>query len=168
MTCWTLLIAALGTGCGEASKPVVLPAGVSSDIAVLSLGADTSELTQDQVTLLQRTLDWMDRDIINCLNKKGFNAVLMSSEDNTIGESNRHLLKISVTSHRMIPTSGRIWGGMMAGTDRLNTHYDLVDANGKIVLSWDDTQASTKGGTYCAQTLNRNATNKIAAFLSGS
>ena len=65
-----LLIVSFFAGCGGAIQKVILPANVSPDIAVLSLGADTSSLNQDQIDLLQRSLGWMYRDIISSLTRK--------------------------------------------------------------------------------------------------
>ncbi|MBU1737880.1 MAG: DUF4410 domain-containing protein [Proteobacteria bacterium] len=148
---------------GGGSERVTLREGVSGDIAVLSLGADTSGLNGDQVALLNQTLNWMDRDIIQALKRTGLQPKRIQSE----GEFTRngYLLKITITDHKMIPKGARFMAGMMAGADVLSAHYDLVDRNGQIVLAWDDTQASTKGGTYCAKTLNRNAAQKIADHL---
>ncbi|MBU0730662.1 MAG: DUF4410 domain-containing protein [Proteobacteria bacterium] len=161
----TLLLIGFMAGCGGGTKRVALPAGASSDIAVLSLGADTTGLSDDQVDLLQRNLDWMDRNLVQTLNKKGFNSAQIQDEKAFTGAGNSLLLKISITKHKMIPKGARMLGGMMAGADILSVHYDLVDSNGKIVLAWDDSQGSTKGGTYCAQALNRNAADKIAAYV---
>ena len=162
----SMLLVSFTAGCGGGTKRVALPPGVSTDIAVLALGADTTGLNADQVALLQQSLTWMDRDIIRSLTRRGFNAALISNGENFNG--NGHLLTISITKHKMIPKGARFMAGMMAGADVLAAHYELANAGGKTVLSWDDSQASTKGGTYCAQTLNRNATQKIASFLSGN
>ena len=162
-----IFVVSLFTGCGGGSKRVALPQGVAKDIAVLSLGADTSALSPDQIALLNQTLTWMDRDILQVLKRNGMQPARINAEsDFTVGTS--YLLKISITSHKMIPKSARFWGGMMAGADLLGAHFDLVDSNKKTVLSWDDTQGSTKGGTYCAQTINRNAAKKIVDYLSKS
>ena len=155
-------------GCGGGSKTVNLPEGVSRDIAVLSLGADTSSLNQDQIDLLDQTLNWMDRNIMQTLGRSGFQPTRINTENDFSGSGNGYLLKISITDHKMIPKGVRFMAGMMAGTDRLEAHFDLVDQNHKTVLSWDDTQGSTKGGTYCAQTLNRNAVERIVNYLSKS
>lgn len=163
-----LSLVSFTAGCGGRSKKVGLPQGVSGDIAVLSLGADTTGLNNDQVALLQHSLNWMDRDILRSLSRKGLNPVRINNESDFTGAGNGHLLKISITKHKMIPKSARFWGGMIAGADQLGAHYDLVDSSGKTVLSWDDFQGSTKGGTYCAQTLNRNTADKIAAYLSSN
>jgi hypothetical protein len=68
----------------------------------------------------------------------------------------------------MIPKGIRFVAGMMAGADRLSADFELIDPHHQTVLSWDDTQGSTKGGTYCAQTLNRNAVERIVTHLSNS
>lgn len=158
-----LAVAGLVAGCGGGVKRVQLPAGVSGDVALLPLGADTARLNADQKALLQQTLNWMDRDLVNTLRRSGLKPTPVQRERDFKGRG--LLLKYRVTDHRMIPKGARFLAGMMAGTDRLNVHYDLVDASGKTVLSWDDVQASTKGGTYCAQTLNRNTAKKIAEYL---
>lgn len=164
----TIFVVSLFTGCGGGSKRVTLPESVSRDIAILSLGADTSTLSPDQIALLNQTLNWMDRNIMQVLKRKGLQPARINAENDFTGAGNGFLLKITITDHKMIPKGARMWGGMMAGADRLGAHFDLVDPNHKTVLSWDDTQGSTKGGTYCAQTINRNAAEKIMNYLSRS
>lgn len=163
MVLLALLVGGMVSGCGGGVPRATLPANVSGDIAVLNLGADTSNLNVDQVALLQQTLDWMDRDLHNSLKRRGLTPTRINAEKDFSGKG--HLLKITILDHKMIPKGARFLGGMMAGADRLNVHYDLVNASGKTVLSWDDVQGSTKGGTYVAQTLNRNAGEKIVNYL---
>lgn len=149
-------------GCGGGRK-VVMPPGASNAIAVLPLGADTAGLSGDQVALLEETLAWMHRDLVNGLTRRGFSAVLLRSE----GEFSRqgHLLRVTVTSHKLVPRGARAWGGMMAGADKLDAHYELVDAGGATVLAWDDGKASTSSGRAVAQALNRGALQKITAHF---
>jgi hypothetical protein len=151
--------------CGGGPKPGKLPAGVSGNLSVLFLGADTTGLTADQVALVGQTLAWMERDQINVLKRKGFNAARIADAKDFRSYENGYLLKVAITDHKMIPKGARFMVGMMAGADRLNAHYELFDSRGRQLLAWDDVQASTKGGTYCAQTLNRNAAEKVAAQL---
>jgi hypothetical protein len=161
-----ILAVTLFSGCGGGSKSVSMPAGVSGEIAVLSLGADTSMLNPDQIALLNQTLNWMDRNLLQALKKTGLQPTRVNSEEEFTGTG--YLLKVAITDHKMIPRGARMLGGMMAGADILTAHFDLVDQNRRTVLSWDDTQASTKGGTYSAQTINRNAAAKIAEYLGNS
>ncbi len=162
------LLLSFTSGCGPAAKKVSLPAGVSGDIYVQSLGADTSRLNEDQKALLQETLNWMDKDLLNTLKRSGFNPNLIKNENDFKAVQDGFLLKMKITDHKMIPKGARFLGGMMAGNDRLNAHYDFIDNKGKVLLSWDDVQNSTRGGRYCAQVLNTNTVNKIVAFISGS
>ncbi len=46
-----LLLVSFTVGCGGGRQRVALPQGVSIDIAVLSLGADTTGLNDDQIAL---------------------------------------------------------------------------------------------------------------------
>ncbi len=160
-----MLLVGVAAGCGGGVQRAVLPAGVSGDIAVLSLAPDTKDLNDDQIALLRQTMTWMERDRLNALKKKGLNPVKIEQQKDFSG--NGHLLKVAVLDSKLIPKSARFGFGMMAGADRLNLHYDLIDRKGKTVLSWDDVQASTKSGTHCAETLNRNAADKVAAYLGG-
>ncbi len=66
-----VLAVSILSGCGGGSKRVSMPAGTSRDIAVVSLGADTSQLSADQIALLNRTLTWMDRNLMQVLKKRG-------------------------------------------------------------------------------------------------
>ena len=159
-----ILLITLLAGCGG-KKNIAFPPGVSNDVYVLSLGADTSHLNGDQVSWLQYNLNWMDKNMTRAFKSKGLN-ILRVTDEKQFSEGG-HLLKFSITKHRMIPKGARHWLGMSAGTDLLSVHYELLDADRKVVLSWDDTQLSTRGGTYCAQTLNRNTVGKIDAFLRG-
>ena len=160
-----IFTASLLVGCGGKSNKVVLPPGISPDIAVLSLGADTSRLNEDQIELLNQSLNWMDRDIMRAMKRKGFRPTRINSENDFNGVGNGYLLKVSITDHKMIPKGVRFLAGMMAGTDRLEAHFDLIDSNFQTILSWDDVQRSTRGGTYCAQTINRNAAKNVADYL---
>ena len=81
--------------------------------------------------------------------------------------NNVHLLKYSITDHKIIPFSARFGFGMMAGADRLGVHYDLIDSSNKTVLSWDDTQASTQGVAKCIDVINRNTIEKLRGYFSG-
>ena len=159
-----LLLLLFLAACGGGSQRVTLPAGVATEVSVLVLDADTTGLSDDQVALLNQTLGWMERDLITQLKRKGFAPLRIAAAKDFTGKG--HLLKVQVTDHKLIPKGARVWTGMMAGADRLNVHYELSDGRGQTLLAWDDTQASTKSGTHCAQTLNRNATEKVAAQLS--
>lgn len=154
----------LTTGC--VSRTVNLSQGFSPEIAVLSLGTDTSMLDQDQSDLLDESRKWMDTNLVQALGRKGFRPTLINSESDFTGSDNGYLLKFSITDHKMISEGVKYFVGSLAGTDRIGAHFDLVDSDHKTVLSWDDTQASKHGVNYCARTINLNAVNKIVNYFS--
>lgn len=162
----SLMLVSLTAGCGGGTKKVTLPPGVNGDIAVLFLGADTTGLTDDQIKLLQSHLTHMDKKLIEGLNSSGFTAGKIKNAKDFKGKG--HLLKVSITKHKIVPNGARIAAGMMAGADILTAQYELNDTTGKTVLSWEETQASARSVYYCAKSLNRSTINKIASYLGGS
>lgn len=146
----------------KTSEAVKITSSVS-DISVLSLRGDTSEMTQDQIVELQRVGLWMDRDIIKQLNKAGYKAVLLKSRGDFKGDG--HLLIIDVNKFRAGNKASRMFIDFGAGGSSLDLNYQLLDSHGKAVSTWTDGVGSSKGGTYCAQTLNRNTITQLKSVL---
>jgi len=61
--------------------------------------------------------------------------------------------------------AARAFVGFGVGASSLDLNYKLLDKKGAELLAWKDGVGSSKGGTYCAQTLNRNTITKITTFL---
>lgn len=159
-----VFVICLAAGC--VTRTVNLTRDFSPELAVLPLGADTSMLDQEQSDSLMKVLERMDKNIIQMLGGSGFIPILINSESDFIGADNRYLLKVSITDHKMIPEGAKYLVGSLAGTDRLEAHYDLVDSDNKTVLSWDDSQSSKHGVNYCATIINRNTVNKLVKYFS--
>ncbi len=145
-------------GCGGGKQAAVKP-GAGGDIAVLSLRGDTSILTDDQHAELVRVGRWMDKDIIKQLKRAGYNATLIESQKEFKGSG--HLLIIDVAKFTAGNRAARAFVGYGAGASSLDLTYKLLNSQGSIIKQWDDGVGSSKGGTYCAQTLNRNAAQKV-------
>ena len=137
-------------------------AGLSGEISVLSLRGDTSKLTHDQVVELERVGKWMDRDIIKQLKRAGFKAKLIKDRKDFKGSG--HLLIIDVTKFKAGNRAARIFVGFGAGASSLDLKYDLLDSRGKSLITWEDGVGSSRGGTYCAQTLNKRVIKKLKAI----
>ena len=151
-------------GCGG-GKHVSLQPNVQADIAVVSQRGETRDLTQDQVWELERVSKWMDTDIIKQLNKAGFRATLLDSPQKF--KNRGHLLIISVNHFKAGNRAARAFIGYGAGGSSLDLHYQLINSQGKTLQQWDDSVGSSKGGTYCAQTLNRNALARVVGIVNG-
>jgi len=134
-------------------------AGLSGEMSVLSLRGDTSKLTHDQVVELERVEKWMERDIIKQLKRAGFKAKLIKNRKDFKGSG--HLLIIDVAEFKAGNRAARAFVGFGAGSSSLDLKYNLLDSHGKSIATWEDGAGSSRGGTYCAQTLNKNVIKKL-------
>ena len=137
--------------------------GSGGEMSVLSLRGDTSNMTRDQVVELERVCTWMDKDIIKQLKKAGYSPKLLSSRNAFAGSG--HLLIIEVAKFKAGNRAARAFIGFGAGGSSLDLQYNLLDSKGVSVSTWDDGVGSSRGGTYCAQTLNRNVIKKLKAVM---
>lgn len=162
----TLLVAVLSvslfTGCGK--KRARLNAGNVEPIAVLTLDGNLSDQTPDQVAELNRVITWMDRDIIKQLKASGFNAVLIKDKKE-YKKSMGNLLVVDVDNFNAGNVALRAFVGFGAGASSLDLDYKLYNQQGKIIDQWKDGVGSSKGGTYCAQTLNLNAQTRLVGYF---
>jgi len=157
---FTLVSGCGGTRAPQQSTGTATSAGV---ISVLSLRGDISSMTQDQIIELQRVGTWMDRDIIKQLKRTGYSAKLLKSRGDFRGAG--HLLIINVDKFNPGNRAARILVGFGAGAASLDLDYQLINSRNKTVAQWKDGVGSSKGGTYCAQTLNRNAIKQLKEKL---
>ena len=150
------------SGCGR--KSVSLSPGIANDITILTLNSNLPNQTKDQEVELTRVITWMDRDILKNMKRTGYNAVLIKDIKDYKQNSSK-LLVIEVDNFNAGNRAARAFVGFGAGASSLDLNYKLFDEKGDELLAWKDGVGSSKGGTYCAQTLNRNAINKITTFL---
>jgi hypothetical protein len=150
------------SGCGR--KNVSLSPGIANDVTILTLNGNLSNQTQDQEVELTRVITWMDRDILKNMKQTGYNPVLIKDIKDYKQNSSK-LLVIEVGNFNAGNRAARAFVGFGAGASSLDLNYKLIDENGDELLAWKDGVGSSKGGTYCAQTLNRNAINKITTVL---
>ena len=142
---------------------VSVAVGLSGEMSVLSLRGDTSKLTHDQVVELERVGKWMDRDIIKQLKRAGFKAKLIKERKDFKGAG--HLLIIDVAKFKAGNRAARAFIGFGAGASSLDLKYNLLDSHGKSLATWNDGAGSSRGGTYCAQTLNRHVIKKLKEIM---
>jgi hypothetical protein len=142
---------------------VSVAVGLSGEMSVLSLRGDTSKLTHDQVVELERVGKWMDRDIIKQLKRAGFKAKLIKERKDFKGAG--HLLIIDVAKFKAGNRAARAFIGFGAGASSLDLKYNLLDSHGKSLATWKDGSGSSRGGTYCAQTLNRHVIKKLKEIM---
>lgn len=158
----------MGAGCSGTRAPhqttgATNAAVTGGEISVLSLRGDTSSMTQDQIVELNRVGAWMDRDIIKQLKRAGYTAKLLKSRSDFSGTG--HLLIIDVDKFNAGNRAARAFVGFGAGSSSLDLDYQLLNSQNKVISQWKDGVGSSKGGTYCAQTLNRNTIKQLRSRL---
>lgn len=157
-----LTMAIVLSGCGR--KSVSLNTGIANDLTILTLNGNLQNQTEDQKVELNRVITWMDRDIVKNMKRTGYNAVLIKDIKDYKQNSSK-LLVIDVDKFNAGNRAARAFVGFGAGASSLDLNYKLLDAKGAELLAWKDGVGSSKGGTYCAQTLNRNTITKLTTFL---
>ena len=158
----SMLVIGLLGGCGK--KRAQLNPGNVEKIAILSLDGNLPNQTDDQIAELDRVLRWMDRDIIKNLKRSGFNAVLIKNKKDFSKEMGS-LLIIEVDKFNAGNRALRGFVGFGAGASSLDLNYQLLNENGEILKEWKDGTGSSKGGTYCAQTLNQNTQATLVKYF---
>ncbi len=159
----SLLVVGVLGGCGK--KRAKLNPSVSESIAVLTLDGNLPGQTDDQIAELDRVLAWMDRDIITNLKRSGFDAVLIKNKKEYSSKMG-NLLVIDVKDFNAGNRALRGFVGFGAGSASLDLDYKVLNAKDEKLLAWQDGVGSSKGGTYCAQTLNVNTQDKLVNYYS--
>lgn len=157
-----LFLLGLTGGCGQ--KATQTAPAAADGIAVLTLAEDIPEHSDEKTRELTRVLQWLDRDLVKILGTSGFRPILI--ED--MQEYNIEMGKLLIVNfERFNPgrRGGRTFFGFGGGAASLDLQFKLLDERGALLAEWRDGAGSSKGATYCAETLNRRALKKIVAHL---
>lgn len=157
-----VLLGAGVSGCGK--KAARLNPGVSPNLVVLTKDGDLPNQTLDQMNELDRVIGWMDRDLLASLKRAGFNASLIKNRSD-YKPADGDLLVVDVESFNAGNRAMRAFVGFGAGASSLDLDYKLINSDGIVLKEWKDGVGSSKGGTYCAQTLNRNSVGTLTAYF---
>lgn len=153
-----LLLLGLAGGCGN--KQPKLDPTATKDIALLTLDGNIPDQTADQIRELRITLDWMDDDLVQNFQHAGFRVILIKEMSAYRSEMGK-LLIVNVARFKAGSRAARAFVGFGAGAASLDLQYSLLDEKGAVLAEWQDSVGSSKGATYCAQTLNKKALAKV-------
>lgn len=152
----------LFSGCG--SKKAETASRATTPIALLSLSDGINESNPDIERELRLTLEWMDRDLVKLFRESGFQPLLLKEMGEYRTDQGK-LLIVNVERFNPGSKAARAFVGFGAGAASLDLAYKLLDERGALLAEWRDGVGSSKGPTYCAQTLNRRALAKAAPLL---
>lgn len=146
-------------GCGSREADFS-PSRTDALAVVIYSDKERDQLSTRDQRELQRVIDWMDRDIIDSLRRFGFEMAPLTDIKN-YSSGMGPLFIINVEFFNPGVTSDLPKGRMGSRVSSLDLSYRLLDERGYLLAEWQDGAHSIKGGTYCARTLNRRATQKI-------
>lgn len=161
------LLVGLAGGCtqnGTGKGADIKPRAEATNLAIVTLKGDLPGQTPDQARELDLVMQWMDRDIVKIFKQAGFQPVLIKDMQGYKPEMGK-LLVVRVERFDAGSRAARAFVGFGAGAASLDLGYKLLDEKGAVVSEWRDGVGSSKGGTYCAQTLDKRALDKVAGLL---
>jgi hypothetical protein len=106
----------------------------------------------------------MDRDLLKIFKDAGYQPVLLKKMQDYRTDQGK-LLIIEVERFNPGSRAARAFVGFGAGSASLDVNYKLLDERSALLTEWRDGVGSSKGPTYCAQTLNRRALAKVSPLL---
>lgn len=159
-------VVALIFGCGG-PKPPVMQDGKQTAIFVLSDRGITSGMKEDESKDRNEMGQFMEENLIKTLKHEGYNATLIQNRNQYVPGSANYLVIVRINDLRLVGGAARYWGGLMAGTTVLKNHYEVSGSSGKLSLSYDDEDSTTRDWTKSAEELNERLVNKISDKLVG-
>ena len=154
----------LFAGCGPQAANVDTQKQNAKPIVVLVNDGQLKDLNGEQQYELNRVLQWLKRDIIKQLKRARFEAQLIERKQDYRPEDGL-LWTMTVKDFNAGNRALRAFVGYGAGSSSLDMKYDLQSPQGQSLDNWEDGVGSSKGGTYCAQTLNRRGVKRIVSYL---
>lgn len=152
----------LVNGCG--TKKAETASRTTTPIALLTLSDGISESNPDMERELRLTLEWMDRDLLKLFRESGFQPLILKEMGEYRTDQGK-LLIVNVERFNPGSKAARAFVGFGAGAASLDLGYRLLDERGALLAEWRDGVGSSKGPTYCAQTLNRRALAKVSPLF---
>lgn len=160
------LVALAVVGCGGPRVAVPKAAdGNKLAVAVYTDRGIDQSLTGDQVRQRNQLGDWMERDLVNQLNRAGYQARLVQKPSDFTPAAGSYLLKVKVVRYNPGSKAARMVVGFGAGATSLDNRYELSAGKGEPLLAWDDGIGSSLDWTNCARKLNQQTVQAVTKTL---
>ncbi len=151
-------------GCATASNAPRTMTGEKIRIAVLSDRGDPNAMEARQWQYRTEVGTYMERDLINRLNRTGYDARLIQSESEYVPAADSYLLITEIRKYNPGSSAARIVVGFGAGSCSLDMHY-TVRNGAQVLQSWDDGIGTSMDWRRLAVALNDKLARKFNAEL---
>ena len=129
--------AVLLSGCATPSIAPTTASGQKIKISVISNRGNPKEMESRQWQYRNEVGSYMEVDLVNRLNRTGYDARLIQSVSEYAPSANSYLLSMEITSYNPGSSVARIMVGYGAGACSLDMHY-VVKNGSKVLQEWKD------------------------------
>ncbi len=154
----------LFSGCVTSSAPQT-STGEKIKISVLSDRGDPKKMESRQWQYRNEVGAYMERDLINRLNRTGYDANLITSRKEHTSGPGRYLVEVSIKSYNPGSSAARILVGFGAGACSLDIHYAVFGSGSKAIMEWDDGIGTAGDWRRLPVALNNKLVHKLNAEL---
>lgn len=129
--------AMLLSACVTASVAPTTVSGQKIKISVLSNRGNPKEMESTQWKYRNEVGSYMETDLINRLNRSGYDAKLIESASEYAAGTDSYLISMEITSYNPGSSAARIVVGFGAGSCSLDMHY-VVKNGSNVLQDWKD------------------------------
>lgn len=127
----------------------------------------TEGLTEKQIQQRNQVFDWMERDMVNLLVRRGgYGAAVLAKREAFEPGPGKYLLVTRIVRYNPGAKAARIIVGFGAGAASLDTHFDLYGQDKEPLLSKDHGVGSSREWVNCVRKLNEQMLAAVKARLS--
>ncbi|MCF7848411.1 MAG: DUF4410 domain-containing protein [Kiritimatiellales bacterium] len=160
----SLLAVLTVSGCKTTQAPLA-QSGQKVHIDVLVNRGDPNTMESKQWGWRNEIGEFMEPNLVRRLGDYGFSSAQIQKASDFKGKPDSYLLSVKIKSYNPGSSAARILVGYGAGACALDCHYELMDAQGKKVLDWDDGCGSSSDWRRLPVKLNQNTGRKIVEYL---
>ncbi len=125
------------SGCATPSIAPVSSTGEKIKISVMSNRGNPSEMESRQWQYRNEVGAYMEVDLVNRLNRTGYEVKLIQSVSEYVPSANSYLVSMEITSYNPGSSAARIMVGFGAGACSMDMHY-VVKNGANALQEWKD------------------------------
>ena len=149
---------------GRAGSAATMPDGRRIAIMVIPDRDITPDMSPDRVARINELATWMKGELIEILNKTGYQAA-RSEETHAAGGTWPLPAADQDPNYNAGSKAARMFAGFGAGAAKLDTHFELVKEGGVLAVSGDPSVASGRDWTNAARKVNLQTVDTVNAQI---
>ena len=162
------VVVGLAAGCATRRALPLTSSGDRVHIEVYSDRGDPATLDERQSGYRNEIGRIMEPNLVRRLGDFGFTSAQIDRPEAFKKTPGSYLLKVGITAYNPGSAAARYTVGFGAGACSLDCSYELIDAEGRSILKWDDGIGTSGHWSRLPVALNRRAGDKIwRHFTSG-